>query len=107
MRVAITGASGRMGLTLIKAITQTPTLSLTVAIDRADSPLLNKDPGDLAGVGPTGITISDNLAAVTDRFDVLIDFTRPEATMTYLEICRQAGKKMVGATGIEPVTPPV
>jgi 4-hydroxy-tetrahydrodipicolinate reductase len=47
-----------------------------------------------------GLSVGDNLAAVLDQFDVLIDFTRPEASMDYIEICRQAGKKVViGTTG--------
>ncbi|WP_411728664.1 4-hydroxy-tetrahydrodipicolinate reductase [Methyloglobulus sp.] len=100
MRVAISGTSGRMGLTLIRAVTQSPALSLTVAIDRADSPVMGKDAGDIAGVGTAGVNITDNLAAVIDQFDVLIDFTRPDVTLDYLEHCRQAGKKMViGTTG--------
>jgi 4-hydroxy-tetrahydrodipicolinate reductase len=100
MRVAIVGASGRMGLTLIQAITQSPALTLTVAIDRSDSPVMGKDAGDIAGVGTIGLKITDNLAEVSDQFDVLIDFTRPDVTLGYLEHCRQAGKKMViGTTG--------
>lgn len=100
MRVAIAGASGRMGLTLIRAVTQSPALSLTVAIDRADSPVMGKDAGEIAGAGTAGIKITDNLAAVIEQFDVLIDFTRPDVTLGYLEICKQSGKKMViGTTG--------
>jgi 4-hydroxy-tetrahydrodipicolinate reductase len=103
MRVAIVGASGRMGLTLIQAVTQSPMLVLTVAIDRADSPVMGKDAGEIGGVGASGIKITDNLAAVTDQFDVLIDFTRPDVSMDYLEICQEAGKKMViGTTGFSP-----
>jgi 4-hydroxy-tetrahydrodipicolinate reductase len=100
MRVAITGASGRMGLTLIKAVFQAPSLSLTAAIDRADSPIIGKDAGELIGAEATGIKITDNLATISGQFDVLIDFTRPDASMNYVEFCRQAGKKLVlGTTG--------
>jgi 4-hydroxy-tetrahydrodipicolinate reductase len=100
MRVAIVGASGRMGLTLIQAVTQSPALTLTVAIDRADSPVMGKDAGDIAGVGTIGVKVTDKLAAVSDQFDVLIDFTRPDVTLDYLQHCQQAGKKMViGTTG--------
>lgn len=100
MRVAIVGASGRMGLTLIQAVTQSSALTLTVAIDRADSPVMGKDAGDIAGVGNAGVKVTDSLAAVSDQFDVLIDFTRPDVSIDYLEHCRQAGKKMViGTTG--------
>jgi 4-hydroxy-tetrahydrodipicolinate reductase len=100
MRVAITGASGRMGLTLINAVSQSPDLTLTVAIDRADSPIMGKDTGELIGAEAAGIKVTDNLAAVANNFDVLIDFTRPEASMGYMDVCRQAGKKLVlGTTG--------
>lgn len=104
MRVAITGASGRMGLTLIQAVSQAPALTLTVAIDRKDSPIMGKDTGELIGAEATGIKVTDNLSAVANQFDVLIDFTRPEASIEYLEICRQARKKLVlGTTGFSDV----
>ena len=101
IRVAISGASGRMGLTLIQAISQSSTASLTAAIDRADSPILGKDTGDLIGADVSRVIVTKNLSAVMDHFDVLIDFTRPEATLAYLDACHHhAGKKMViGTTG--------
>ncbi|MEQ1557628.1 MAG: 4-hydroxy-tetrahydrodipicolinate reductase [Methyloglobulus sp.] len=100
IRVAIVGASGRMGRTLITAITQSPALSLTVAIDRADSPVIGNDVGELVGIAPIGVKVTDSLAAVIEQFDVLIDFTRPEVSIEYLELCQQAGKKLVlGTTG--------
>lgn len=101
IRVAISGASGRMGLTLIQAISQSPAAALTAAIDRADSPILDKDAGELIGSDPAKVKVTKNFSAVIGQFDVLIDFTRPEATLAYLETCRHhAGKKMViGTTG--------
>ncbi len=100
IRIAISGASGRMGLTLVKAITQTPETTLTVAIDRPDSPVIGKDAGELAAAGTLGVNISGNLTDVAGQFDVLIDFTRPDAAMEYVEFCRRHGKKLViGTTG--------
>lgn len=100
MRVAIVGASGRMGLSLIKAVTQSGSLSLAVAVGRSGSAGQGKDAGELAGVEFAGIKIIDGLAAVTDQFDVLIDFTRPDISMDYIEQCRKARKKLViGTTG--------
>jgi len=47
-----------------------------------------------------GVKVVDDLASVVDQFDVLIDFTRPDASMAFIETCRQAGKKLViGTTG--------
>lgn len=100
LRVAIVGASGRMGLCLVKASALSENTEFTVAISRAESSSIGKDAGELAGIGSTNIIVVDNLAAATDQFDVLIDFTRPDASMEYIEICRQAGKKIViGTTG--------
>ena len=99
-RIAITGAAGRMGRTLIEACRKADGLELTVALEHPDSSLLGSDAGDLAGIGKLGIRVGADLAAVTADFDVLIDFTRPEPTLANLEICRQAGRRMViGTTG--------
>ncbi|ATG91121.1 4-hydroxy-tetrahydrodipicolinate reductase [Methylomonas koyamae] len=99
-RIAVAGASGRMGLCLIKAALAAQQAELTVAVSRPGSLAVGKDAGELAGLAPAGVVVTDDLAAAADRFDVLIDFTRPEASMNYIEICRQAGKKVViGTTG--------
>ncbi|MGR9087751.1 MAG: 4-hydroxy-tetrahydrodipicolinate reductase [Gammaproteobacteria bacterium] len=100
IRVAVAGASGRMGACLIKAADAAKSTELTVAMSRPESPAVGKDAGELAGVGTIGVNVVEDLAGVIDRFDVLIDFTRPEASMEIVEICRQAGKKVViGTTG--------
>ncbi len=99
-RIAVMGAAGRMGKTLIEAVQQAPGAGLTAAIDRADSSLVGADAGELAGVGRIGVTLSADLGQVLDDFDVLIDFTHPSVTLKNLEICRAAGKAMViGTTG--------
>ncbi len=99
-RIAIVGVSGRMGLCLIKAAAWTEKATFTAAISRPESRAIGKDAGELAGIGVLGIKVVADLAAVTDQFDVVIDFTRPEASMDLLEQCRQAGKKLViGTTG--------
>lgn len=100
VRLAIVGVSGRMGLSLIKAAVLAQGAELTVAVSRPESTSLGKDAGELAGVGNIGVPVVSDLTAVLNQFDVLIDFTRPEASMEYIEICRQAGKKIViGTTG--------
>jgi 4-hydroxy-tetrahydrodipicolinate reductase len=61
---------------------------------------IGKDAGEMAGISTIGLPVGTDLIAVIDQFDVLIDFTRPDASMAYIEICRQAGKKVViGTTG--------
>ncbi|SFV77703.1 4-hydroxy-tetrahydrodipicolinate reductase [hydrothermal vent metagenome] len=77
IRIAVVGASGRMGKTIIEAIDQSDKVSLGVTLDKGD-----------------------DLNAVIDQFDALIDFTRPEATLEYLNACQSSGKSMViGTTG--------
>jgi 4-hydroxy-tetrahydrodipicolinate reductase len=100
IRIAIVGASGRMGQCLIKATALADKATLSAAIARPDSLAIGKDAGELAGISAIGVNVIDDLAAVIDQFDVLIDFTRPDASLEFIEICRQAGKKIVvGTTG--------
>jgi 4-hydroxy-tetrahydrodipicolinate reductase len=100
LRVAVVGASGRMGLSLIKAAVLSKNTEFKVAVSRAESDAIGKDAGELSGIGFVDVQVVDDLVAVVDQFDVLIDFTRPEPSMQTIEICRQAGKKIViGTTG--------
>jgi 4-hydroxy-tetrahydrodipicolinate reductase len=101
-RIAISGAGGRMGRTLIQAVAAAEGATLAAAIERPDSSLLGTDAGELAGVGAIGVKITGDLAAVTQDFDVLIDFATPAATLAHLDICTRAGKKIViGTTGLD------
>jgi 4-hydroxy-tetrahydrodipicolinate reductase len=100
LNIAIAGASGRMGRCLLEAIAQAPDLRLHAALDRAGSPFLTRDAGELIGA-PCGIRVTDDLEGVAQGCDVLVDFTRPEGTLAYLEICRRRGVRMVvGTTGL-------
>lgn len=101
IRVAVVGAAGRMGKTLIEAVTAADGMALTAATELPDSVLIGVDAGELAGVGKLGVSISHSLTKVVDAFDVAIDFTGPTATMVHLDVCRQHGKAMViGTTGL-------
>ncbi|MEY2897035.1 MAG: hypothetical protein RL669_1304 [Pseudomonadota bacterium] len=100
MRVAIAGATGRMGQMLIEATLAAPDLSLAAALDRPDSPALGRDAGEFMG-RTSGVKITADLAALAGA-EVLIDFTRPEATLAHLAACSARGVKMViGTTGFD------
>lgn len=102
IRVAIAGAGGRMGRQLIQAVQQMDGVALGAALERDGSSLIGSDAGELAGAGNMGVTVQSSLTAVKDDFDVLIDFTRPEGTLTHLAFCREHGKGMViGTTGFD------
>ena len=95
-RIAVMGAAGRMGKTLVDAVQQrSPLCGLTAAIVRPGSSLIGADAGELVSLGQLGVPLSADLQAVVDDFDVLIDFTLPEVMLKNLEICRQSGKSRV------------
>lgn len=98
LKIAIAGSTGRMGLALLQGIAEDPELILHAALDRPGSSAIGRDAGELFGV-PNGIKVSADLAALNGA-DVLVDFTRPEASMEYLAACRKAGVALViGTTG--------
>lgn len=100
-RIAVTGAAGRMGRMLIEAISKAEGAQLTAAIERPESSLIGSDAGELAGIGKNSITVVGNLDEVLGSFDVLIDFTAPDATIANARLCSEHGKKMVvGTTGL-------
>ncbi len=99
LKIAIAGASGRMGRALLEAVLQAPDLKLAAALEQKGSPAVGKDAGEFAG-SPCGVKIGDNVAAALAGCDVFVDFTRPEGTVAHLTACRQQGVKMViGTTG--------
>ena len=101
LRVAVTGAAGRMGKTLIEAINQAEGAILSAAIVEPTSSLIGADAGELAGQGKLGVQLSGSLKSVVDDFDLLIDFTAPEVTMQNLAFCAANGKQIViGTTGL-------
>lgn len=101
-RVAIIGAAGRMGRVLIEAVDLNDGAELGAALVMASDPMLGVEAGAMAGLNKTfNVNTSSDLQAQIDDFDVLIDFTAPEATMKNIEICKAAGKKIViGTTGL-------
>ena len=101
-RIAVNGAAGRMGKTLIEAIAANPDTVLAAAVERPDSTLLGADAGELAGIGRNGVHIVASLEDVIDAFDVLIDFSSPAASADNARICAAAGRAMVvGTTGFD------
>jgi 4-hydroxy-tetrahydrodipicolinate reductase len=102
-RIAVTGAAGRMGKMLIEALAASSQAELTAAIERTGSSLIGADAGELAGIGRNGVAVVGDIAEVVDQFDVLIDFTAPQATVANVQFCAQHNKGIViGTTGFSP-----
>ncbi|MCW9014501.1 MAG: 4-hydroxy-tetrahydrodipicolinate reductase [Gammaproteobacteria bacterium] len=100
LNIAITGAGGRMGKTLIEACNQSDHCQVTAAFERLDSSLIGADAGELAGIGSIGVAVAGDIDSMVDQFDVMIDFTTVDSTLDHLETCKQNNKKIViGTTG--------
>ena len=99
LRIAVAGASGRMGRMLVEAVLAAPDLQLVGALDVAGNPALGQDAGAALG-HRTGVAITSDLAAGLAQAQVLIDFTRPEGTLAHLQACRERGVgAVIGTTG--------
>jgi 4-hydroxy-tetrahydrodipicolinate reductase len=94
LRVAVAGASGRMGRMLIDAVAADPDARLTGALDVPGSPTTEV---------ASGVRVTADLRAGLAGAQVLIDFTRPEGTLAHLALCVELGVNMViGTTGFSP-----
>jgi 4-hydroxy-tetrahydrodipicolinate reductase len=101
LRIAIAGASGRMGKTLVEAVHQCPDLQLGAASALPGDAAVGLDAGTICGLPLQQVLVTSDLAAELDNFDVLIDFTSPDATMAHARLCAAHGKKLiVGTTGL-------
>jgi 4-hydroxy-tetrahydrodipicolinate reductase len=101
LKIAIVGASGRMGRMLIETILKDDGATLVAAIDQPGTPAIGKDAGELVGM-PCGVAVSSDLEAGIALADCLIDFTRPEGTLEHLAICRRHKVAIViGTTGFD------
>ncbi len=100
MGLAVVGAAGRMGQTLIRAISSTEGTRLVGAVERPGSPHLGKDAGELAGIGTSGIKVTDDPLPVFARADGVLDFTSPAATVEFAGYAAQARiVHVIGTTG--------
>jgi 4-hydroxy-tetrahydrodipicolinate reductase len=96
-RVAVAGASGRMGRALIEAIAASPDLVLAAAFDVEGSAAVGSDAAAFLG-RPSGVVVSGDARAALAASEVLIDFTRPEGTLRHLALCRELGVAAVVVT---------
>ena len=96
--IVVCGVGGRMGGAVVRAIQQTPDMELVGAVDKPGSARLGKDAGTVVGAEELGIPITDSLAAALKRNSVIIDFTHPEASLSFLKFAVQTRTPMVIAS---------
>lgn len=101
MRIAVMGCAGRMGRMLVQEIAATDGCTFAGGTEPAGSPFLGADPCLLAGLGASGLTITDDVAAVFAAADAVIDFTSPVATVAHAKLAAETHTALiVGTTGL-------
>lgn len=104
VRVALVGACGRMGTQIVRRVLATEGMTISAAFDLVN---IGKDIGEVVGVGPLGVPVSESkdLAKVLTetKTDVLVDFTIAAATIVNAPIAAAAGVNLIiGTTGLTP-----
>lgn len=97
-KIAITGAAGRMGRRIAAIAIESEQFDIVAALEASGHEAIGRDVGELAGVGTFGVEVSETLDAAPD---VLVDFSLPEGTMKWIQVCRESRIAMViGTTGL-------
>lgn len=100
MKLIVAGSSGRMGQALVRTIAEAEGVILCGALERAKSPALGKDAGELAGTGKSGVLITDDALPLIAEADGILDFTTPEASAELAGYAAQARiVHVIGTTG--------
>lgn len=101
MRLVVVGAAGRMGRVLIRTVTEMPGAVVAAAIERPGAAEIGADAGQLAGLAPLGVAVTDDPKAAFDAADGVLDFTIPDATVAFAELAAAAGiVHVIGTTGL-------
>lgn len=100
IKVIVAGAAGRMGCRVIALMKDSTALMLAGAVEGKGHQAVGQDAGEIAGCGRSGVSITDDLAALLERGEVVIDFSTPEATLSHLrEVARCRRAMVIGTTG--------
>jgi 4-hydroxy-tetrahydrodipicolinate reductase len=103
MRLVVAGAGGRMGRTLIRAIAESKGAGVVGALEAPGSAAIGRDAGELAGIGTTGVAVTNDASALLAAADGVIDFTIPAATVVLAEYAAERGLvHVIGTTGLTP-----
>jgi 4-hydroxy-tetrahydrodipicolinate reductase len=101
--IVVTGASGRMGQTLIRLAEGSDRLRLVGCVERAGHPWIGRDVGEAMGGAPMGVTVTDDPLEAFAKAQAVVDFTSPAATVEFAALAAQARAcHVIGTTGLEP-----
>jgi 4-hydroxy-tetrahydrodipicolinate reductase len=96
--VIVCGVGGRMGGAVVRALQQSAGFKLAAAIDRSGSPRLGKDAGEISGAGHLGVAVTDRIDSFLKLNTVIIDFTRPAASLGFVRAAAEKRVPIVIAT---------
>jgi len=100
MKLVVVGAAGRMGQTVIRTINAMPGAQLFAAVERPGSAFIGRDAGEIAGLGPIGVAISDKPLEAFVEAEGVLDFTSPAASVEFAGLAAQARiVHVIGTTG--------
>lgn len=100
MKIVVVGAGGRMGQSLVRAVTETDGVELVAAIEHEDAACIGTDCGEMAGVGNNGITVTSDALEAFANADGVLDFTVPAASVEFSGLAAQARiVHVIGTTG--------
>ncbi|HZJ11927.1 MAG TPA: 4-hydroxy-tetrahydrodipicolinate reductase [Methyloceanibacter sp.] len=103
MKIAVLGAAGRMGQALTAVLAATPGCTIAGGIEAKGSPYVGRDLGELAGLDPLGVAITDDPLPVFAHVDGVLDFTTPASTTAFAALSAQARiVHVIGTTGFSP-----
>jgi 4-hydroxy-tetrahydrodipicolinate reductase len=103
MKIAVLGAGGRMGQALTAVLAHTPGCAIAGGIEAKGSPFVGRDIGEVAGLGPVGVAITDDPLPVFAQVDGVLDFTTPASTLAFAALSAQARLvHVIGTTGLSP-----
>lgn len=103
VRIAITGVTGRMGKSLVRAAFEDEHIECVAAVARSGNVSLGMDAGEHAGIENIGVTVSQSLQQYIASTEIVIDFTLPDPCIHNLRICEQSNRAIViGTTGFSP-----
>ena len=101
--LVVTGASGRMGQTLIRLSQGSDKLRLVACVERSGHPWIGRDVGEAMGGSPLGVKVTDDALEAFSRAQAVVDFTAPAATVEFAALAAQArAVHVIGTTGLEP-----
>jgi 4-hydroxy-tetrahydrodipicolinate reductase len=98
LEIIVCGVGGRMGGAVVRAIKDSADVELVGAVDKPGSARIGRDAGEMSAAGHLGIAVSDKIESVLQRNRVIVDFTTPEASLSYLRAAAKTRTPIIIAT---------